>query len=156
MFNNQQKQDQPGAPMNNAIGRESFLEGTLETSGNLRIDGKIIGDVKSKAKIVQGSSSSIQGNITASSADIGGKIKGKVEVTGELVLGPESMILGDIVTNRLVVESGAKFNGKCTIGGRIKSFSVEKEKTMEKASNEPEKMTKVRPLENKYISDTKV
>lgn len=124
MFNSQEKQP-VSQPANNSIGTGTVLEGNITTSGNLRVDGKIIGDVNTDAKMVQGEGSMIQGNIKAHSADIGGKIKGKVEVQDVLVLEPNCIIKGDIVTKRLIVESGAKFNGQCKIGGTIKDFTVD-------------------------------
>ena len=127
MFNTQERPSDSKPMSNNTIGNGTVLEGSLTTSGNLRVDGKIIGDVKTEAKMVQGDQSMIQGNISAHSADIGGKIKGKVVVKDVLVLEPNSVIKGDIVTNRLIVESGAKFNGQCKIGGTIKDFKVEPE-----------------------------
>ena len=127
MFNTQERPSDSKPMTNNTIGNGTVLEGNLTTTGNLRVDGKIIGDVKTEAKMVQGDQSMIQGNITAHSADIGGKIKGKVVVKDVLVLEPNSVIKGDIVTNRLIVESGAKFNGQCKIGGTIKDFKIEAE-----------------------------
>lgn len=127
MFNTQERPSDSKPMTNNTIGNGTVLEGNLTTTGNLRVDGKIIGDVKTEAKMVQGDQSMIQGNITAHSADIGGKIKGKVVVKDVLVLEPNSVIKGDIVTNRLIVESGAKFNGQCKIGGTIKDFKIEPE-----------------------------
>ena len=35
----------------NTIGKGTFLEGNVETYGNIRIEGKITGNVKSKSKI---------------------------------------------------------------------------------------------------------
>ncbi len=124
MFNNQEKPQDVQSISNNTIGNGTVLEGNLTTTGNLRVDGKIIGDVRTEAKMVQGESSMIEGNIKAHSADIGGKIKGKVVVDDVLVLEPNSVIMGDIVTNRLIVESGAKFTGQCKIGGTIDEFKI--------------------------------
>jgi cytoskeletal protein CcmA (bactofilin family) len=66
----------------NNIGKGTFLEGMIETFGNIRIEGKVKGDVKSKSKIALGESSQIEGNIIAQNADIEGEVKGRVEVTG--------------------------------------------------------------------------
>jgi len=124
MFNNQEKPQETQSVSNNTIGNGTVLQGNLTTTGNLRVDGKIIGDVRTEAKMVQGESSMIEGNIKAHSADLGGKIKGKVVVDDVLVLEPNCVIMGDIVTNRLIVESGAKFTGQCKIGGTIEEFKI--------------------------------
>lgn len=106
----------------NTIGKGTVLEGNIETYGNIRIEGKIIGNVKSKSKIALGNSSNIQGNIIAQNADIEGEVKGKIEITELLVLKATAIINGDIVTGKLVVEPGAVFNGSCKMGAAVKDI----------------------------------
>ncbi|NMM47157.1 bactofilin family protein [Marinigracilibium pacificum] len=107
----------------NIIGKGTTLTGDLETFGNLGIEGKVVGNIKTKSKIAVGQSSLVDGNITAQNAEIAGEVKGRIEVNEVLVLKPSAVIHGDIITNKLVVESGAKFNGGCKMGvsmGEIK------------------------------------
>lgn len=108
----------------NTIGKGTFLEGNVETYGNIRIDGKITGNVKSKSKVALGPSSSIQGNIMSQNADIEGEVRGKVEIADTLVLKSTAVIHGDIVTGKLVVEPGAVFNGTCRMGAAIKEIKI--------------------------------
>lgn len=106
----------------NTIGKGTVLEGNIETYGNIRIEGRIIGNVKSKSKIALGNSSNIQGNIIAQNADIEGEVKGKIEISELLVLKATAIINGDIVTGKLVVEPGAVFNGSCKMGAAVKDI----------------------------------
>jgi len=106
----------------NTIGKGTVLEGNIETYGNIRIEGKVIGNVKSKSKVALGNSSNIQGNITAQNADIEGEVKGKIEISELLVLKATAIIHGDIVTGKLVVEPGAVFNGSCKMGAAVKDI----------------------------------
>ena len=98
------------------IGKGTVLEGNIETLGNLRIEGKAIGNVKSKSKIALGDSSIVEGNIIAQNAEIAGEVKGTLEVSDLLILKSGSVIHGDITTNRIIIESGASFNGQCKMG----------------------------------------
>ena len=98
------------------IAKGTTIEGNIETAGNLRIDGKIVGDVKNKGKVFQGDTSLIDGNVLSQNAELSGEIKGKVEVADLLILKATAVIHGDIVTSKLVVESGATFNGSCKMG----------------------------------------
>jgi cytoskeletal protein CcmA (bactofilin family) len=98
------------------IGKGTVLEGNIETLGNLRIEGKAIGNVKSKSKIALGDSSLVEGNIIAQNAEIAGEVKGFIEVSDLLILKSGSIIHGDIITNRIIIESGASFNGQCKMG----------------------------------------
>jgi cytoskeletal protein CcmA (bactofilin family) len=106
----------------NVIGKGTVLEGNIETFGNIRIEGKVIGNIKSKSKIALGNSSHIEGNISAQNADIEGEVKGKLEISEMLVLKSTSVVHGDIITGKLVVEPGAVFNGSCKMGAAIKDI----------------------------------
>jgi len=106
----------------NVIGKGTVLEGNIETSGNIRIEGRIIGNIKSKSKIALGSSSLIDGNVAAQNADVEGTVKGKLEISDLLVLKATGSVQGDISTGKLVVEPGAVFNGTCKMGAAVKDI----------------------------------
>jgi len=108
----------------NTIGKGTFLEGNIETYGNIRIEGKITGNVKSKSKVALGPQSHVQGNIIAQNADIEGEVKGKIEVSELLVLKATAVINGDIFTGKMVVEPGALFNGSCKMGSVVKDIKI--------------------------------
>ena len=107
----------------NVIGKGTVLEGNIETHGNLRVEGKIKGNVKSKSKIALGQGSHVEGNVAAQFADIEGEVKGKIDITEVLVLKSTAIINGDISTGKLVVEPGAIFNGNCRMG-TVKDFKL--------------------------------
>ena len=106
----------------NVIGKGTTLEGNIETSGNIRIEGRIHGNIKSKSKIALGHSSYVDGNVIAQNADIEGEVKGKIEITDMLVLKATATVQGDISTGKFVVEPGAVFNGTCKMGAAIKDI----------------------------------
>ena len=108
----------------NNIGKGTFLEGNIETYGNIRIEGKVTGNVKSKSKVALGNSSHVQGNIIAQNADIEGEVKGRLEIAELLVLKATAVINGDIITGKLVVEPGAVFNGSCKMGTSTKEIKI--------------------------------
>lgn len=125
MFN---KQDQKVAEelrnSSNTIGEGTVLHGTLETFGNIRVEGKVVGDIRTKSKVAFGHSSQIEGNVLAQNAEMAGYVKGSVEVTEVLVLKATAVIEGDISTNKLVIESGAVFNGSCKMGVKSKEIKI--------------------------------
>ncbi|MBY0434193.1 MAG: polymer-forming cytoskeletal protein [Cyclobacteriaceae bacterium] len=106
----------------NVIGKGTTLEGNIETYGNIRIEGRIHGNIKSKSKIALGHSSHVDGNIVAQNADVEGQVKGKIEISEVLVLKSTAVVHGDISTGKLVVEPGAVFNGSCKMGAAIKDI----------------------------------
>ncbi len=116
----------------NIIGQGTILEGNIKTSGNLRIEGRVIGNLITKRKAALAQTSYVDGNILAQNAEVAGEVKGKVEVSEMLILKPTCVIHGDIVTNKLIVESGATFNGGCTMGAHIDNIQLRSAKTPDK------------------------
>lgn len=100
----------------NIIGQGTSIDGEIVCDGDIRIDGMVKGTVTSKAKIVIGATGSVDGDIICDNADISGKIFGTVEVDEMLFLKATSYIEGNITTGKLIVETGAKFNGTCRMG----------------------------------------
>jgi len=98
------------------VGKGTVIEGNIETTGTIRIEGKVTGNVTSKSKVVLGPLSSVLGDILALNADIEGEVKGNLEIGELLTLKSTSVTEGDIQTSKLVVEPGASFNGKCSMG----------------------------------------
>ena len=115
------------AESNTIIGTGTSIEGNVESSDNLRIEGKLKGVIKTKSKIVLGASALIEGDIFARNAEILGTVKGKIEVTDLLILGEGCKVQGDIITNKLEVRDGASFNGDCSMGVKTKEIKLERE-----------------------------
>ncbi|MFA0961759.1 polymer-forming cytoskeletal protein [Roseivirga sp. BDSF3-8] len=125
MFNKEEKKAvEQLTNSSNTIGKGTTITGDVETFGNIRIDGKIVGNIKTKSKVVLGPSSEIDGNILAQNAEIEGEVKGKIEVSELLILKPSAVIHGDIMTNKLVVEAGAVFNGGSKMGITTKEIRI--------------------------------
>lgn len=99
----------------NIIGQGTRINGDLISNGDFRVDGAIEGGVKVGQRLVIGSTGKILGNIEADSATVAGHIKGNLTVKNVLELKPSAKIEGDIITNKMVIEAGAQFNGRCTM-----------------------------------------
>ena len=100
----------------NTISKDTSIDGNVETTGNLRIEGKIKGNIRARSKVVLGNSGEVEGKVYAQTADIEGTIKGTVQVEGMLTLKSTAHIKGDIRTGKLVMEAGAVFDGGCKMG----------------------------------------
>ena len=127
MFKSNAQEDkvpQEALNSNNIIGKGSTFSGNNQTYGKIRVEGRIVGDVVSKSKVAIGPSAVIEGNVLAQVAEVEGEVKGSIEVTDILTLKPSCKILGDIITNKLIVESGAKFEGKCKMGQGLSKIEL--------------------------------
>ena len=90
-----------------------MVKGTLETKGNLRIDGQFEGTMNVAGKLVIGKDSLVQGTIQCSAAELEGHVKvEKMTVSGLLSLKSTAVIEGVFNTQRLYVEQGALISGQ--------------------------------------------
>lgn len=104
-------------PSRNILGCGTKLKGDIESNGDFRIDGTLTGTIKTKGKVVIGSTGVVDGEITCQNADIEGSVRAKLEVSELLTLKAESTLDGDVTTGKLAIEPGAKFSGTCKMGG---------------------------------------
>ncbi|MCX6149397.1 MAG: polymer-forming cytoskeletal protein [Ignavibacteriales bacterium] len=91
------------------------IEGKLKSDGNVRIDGIIRGDVLVQGNLTLGETSEVTGEIKAENITLSGKIIGTVSANEKLVLEAKAVLKGDMIAKILVVEPGARFDGKCSM-----------------------------------------
>ncbi len=97
----------------NSIANGTEMEGDIKSSGDLRIDGKIVGTIDLKGRLVVGKTGYIDGEVNCSNCDVQGTIKGILNVKGQLSLKNSASVSGDITTGKLSIEPGATFNVSC-------------------------------------------
>lgn len=118
----------------NHISGGTKFTGDIETNGDIRIDGELIGTIKSSGKVVIGESGKVEGEINCQNSNISGSLKGKINVKELLSLQSSARINGDIETAKLSIEPGASFTGNCNMGAVIKDISVSTEDLREKTA----------------------
>ena len=101
------------------VSRGVKIEGKVTSTGNIRIDGEIQGDIFSKGNITIGEVAKVNGKLNANVITIGGKVSGIVRAKDKIILDSKSYLKGDIITKNLVIEEGAKFDGNCKTGDSI-------------------------------------
>ena len=102
----------------NIISPGTELHGDVNTTGDMRIDGKLKGNFYSSQKLVIGTSGLIEGTINCNDCDISGKVAGDLFVKELLVLKSTADVTGNIHTNKLVIELDAQYCGVCTMGDK--------------------------------------
>ena len=101
------------------ISTGTTLKGDISSNSDLRIDGTIIGNITSSAKIVIGANGVVEGDINGNQADIVGKVSGNIRTKELLQLRGESIVTGNLYAGKLQVEPSATFNGQCHMGANI-------------------------------------
>jgi len=100
----------------NIINAGTSIIGDLSSEGDLRIDGIVKGSITVKTKLVLGPSSKVDGNVIAANCDVQGIVNGNLNIEDLLTVKATAKILGDITSQKLVIKSGAEFNGNSQMG----------------------------------------
>ncbi len=103
------------------IGAGTTLKGDLSSNSDLRIDGTVIGNIHSTAKVVIGANGVVEGDISGNQADIIGKVTGNIKAKDLLQLRGDSTVTGNLYAEKLQVEPSATFNGQCHMGASGKT-----------------------------------
>ena len=107
------------------IGENSFFEGKIFTSEQLRIDGKFEGEEIKVDHLSVGKTGKIKCNIYANTVIVEGIIIGNISAKTRIMLMPTASILGDIRTPELIIQNGVILEGNCVITPDPKHFPKE-------------------------------
>ncbi len=91
------------------INVDAKFNGSLETNGDLLIDGSINGNITCK-EITIGVNGVVNGNITAEKVIVHGMVKGNI-YTSSILFGKTSRVKGDIYHNYVSITTGAHIEG---------------------------------------------
>ena len=104
---------------NNLIGNGTTIKGEIIASGDIRIDGTVMGTLKSTGKVVIGQQGVVEGDILCNSTDISGRVKGTIRVDELTTLKSTSRLEVELYTKQLFIEVGAIFTGKCDMSQKV-------------------------------------
>lgn len=107
----------------NIISQGTIIVGDFTSEGDLRIDGIVEGNLRTKGKVVVGKSGFIKGALIGTDAYFEGKFSGKLTLSNTLTLKSSAHIEGEVVLGKLSVEPGATFNVTCVMKGAVKEFN---------------------------------
>jgi cytoskeletal protein CcmA (bactofilin family) len=97
------------------VGPGSKIEGDLHFTGQLRVEGTIVGNVRgegAESTAVVGPSGRIEGEIHAGEIQVEGEIRGNVHAQKRVRLGSRARLEGDVAYVVLEVNEGASVNGR--------------------------------------------
>jgi cytoskeletal protein CcmA (bactofilin family) len=95
------------------IGPGMCITGEITSEGDIRVDGKLMGTVKSASKVVVGEEGTVEGDVIALHVDITGKVTGNIVVKDLLLLRGQAFVQGDVTAGKISMEPTASFNGTC-------------------------------------------
>jgi len=99
----------------NRIVEGTVIKGDIISHADLRLDGKLTGNLIADGRIVIGPAGSVTGDIKCKTADIEGRFDGRIEVEELLSIKAKAHITGEVIAGKLSVEPGAVFTASCTM-----------------------------------------
>lgn len=113
------RNNEPEGAMNTIIGKGTRIEGSMEVSQSLRIDGSFKGTLTTSDTLIVGSTGELLDvTLKVKNAIIGGVIKGNIIAQNKVTLESTSRLDGDMTAKLLIIEEGALFSGNCHSGDR--------------------------------------
>lgn len=105
----------------NIITDGTLVKGDITASGDFRLDGTLEGNIQLNGKLVIGDSGVVNGNVICQNANVIGTVNGNLSVKELLSLHTSARVRGDILINKLSIEPGATFSGKCRMIDEVKA-----------------------------------
>ena len=93
------------------ISADFALQGDLETTGDIHLDGRVEGNVRS-AVLVVSDKAVIQGDVVADDVTVRGCIRGSLRAR-KVLLCAGARVEGDVLYEIFAAEAGARFEGTC-------------------------------------------
>ena len=111
------------------VGQGARVQGTLKSTGSLRIHGHLTGEIAVDGDVSVAAGSDVRADISARSISLAGRIKGNLTAPGEVVLPSQSRVEGEVraqsvtvhgtVDGDVVAEQGVKLGREARVQGDV-------------------------------------
>jgi len=124
------KTSKPHNKIDSLIGAGTMIEGDINFSGGLRIDGEVRGNVRASgdqaSTLVISEHACIDGEVRVSHMVVNGTVNGPIHSSGFLELQPHARVTGDVEYNTIEMNLGAIVQGRLVHqgGGGIKAVEL--------------------------------
>ena len=131
---------EPEGAMNTIVGKGTKIEGKMDVTQSIRIDGIFKGTLSATDTLIVGATGELlEVNAKVKNAIIGGNIKGNISATNKVTLESTSRLEGDLTAKLLIIEEGALFTGNCSSGEQAAQRKLEEipKPIYKKSNNDP-------------------
>ena len=99
------------------LGPSIAITGELHCGETLRIDGSLKGEVHCDHLLTIGEKGSLHAAIEGDTIVIAGEVKGDITARRKITLESTARVTGDLTTPGIVIQEGARLEGRIMIGG---------------------------------------
>lgn len=93
------------------IGTGVRVKGALISDGDVTIEGKLSGEIKTSGDLTLGVNAVIKANVTGRNVTVSGQLKGNILADGQTTITETGRVIGNIKTTGVQISSGATFVG---------------------------------------------
>ncbi|MGD9333246.1 MAG: polymer-forming cytoskeletal protein [Desulfobacterales bacterium] len=97
------------------IGRDICIEGELEGSENLLIEGRVKGRIQNAGDVTVSAGSHVEARIVARNITIQGRVNGNIEAREAVEIRETGILIGDCRARSIQIREGARFEGRSEI-----------------------------------------
>jgi cytoskeletal protein CcmA (bactofilin family) len=118
------------------VGPSVSLRGKLKSDGNIRVQGKVSGEIKTRGDVFIDNEAQVKASVSAKNIVVSGEITGDVESSGEITISETGKVVGNINAVALIIKMGAIFIGKSSMA--LDTHKETRNKKEKKKEIEPE------------------
>ncbi len=104
--------------LNGFVDSGCTIRGELEFATTFRLDGTVIGTVRSSSELVIGEDGVVEGEIYVAQCLVGGTVRGAIEASERVVLHAAAKVWADISAPAVIMEEGAFLEGRIAMISR--------------------------------------
>jgi cytoskeletal protein CcmA (bactofilin family) len=116
VFSRKDAPDAQSGRVTTVIGSDTQFVGSITSTGVVRIDGRLEGDVQSESDVVVGERGHLKAKVVARNMSVAGEVHGDLHLRGRLEILASGKVFGEIRVSALAIEDGGVFKGKCDMG----------------------------------------
>lgn len=108
--------NEPALPALTQIGADTSIDGNIETSGDLHVEGTVRGILRAGSCVIA-AGGSVEGEILAVEVIVQGRMSGPIKATHVHLL-DGAIVEGDIASETIAIDTGARLSGSVWQTGR--------------------------------------
>lgn len=93
------------------LAKNTKINGHIETSENLHLDGTFEGDIDSSGLVIIGDTGNVKSNINADKIIVSGKVQGNINARIVEIMA-EGTVIGNITSEEFIIEKDGVFEGE--------------------------------------------
>jgi len=98
------------------IASDLTIEGKIEGNGNVRIAGRLEGDINIQGDLTVNEQAQLNGTLRARQVTLAGKLEGNIESAEKVELLETAVLIGDLKTGTLTIAAGSRVRGTIQCG----------------------------------------